>query len=122
MANPTASINNAQLIMEQPAIPVMPRQCLVAGDRKATAVLTIHAPNGTIESRRELDQGATLHDVTHLGFRSARYSSAGVGGACSPTWARHSAFLVAPGGTMPPVDGCHKQDYAVPFVIGQEAS
>jgi hypothetical protein len=29
-----------------------------------------------------------------------------------------SAFPVAPGGVMPPVEGCNKQDYAVLIVIG----
>jgi hypothetical protein len=29
-----------------------------------------------------------------------------------------TAFPVAPGGTMPPVEGCEKKDYAVIFVIG----
>jgi hypothetical protein len=110
------------LIMEQPAFPVAPRKYLVTGDREATAVLTIHAPDRNKDSRWELDQGATLHDVTHLGCRSARYTPSGAGGACSPARVRPSAFPVTPGGTMPPVDGCHKQDYAVLFVIGLETN
>jgi hypothetical protein len=32
-----------------------------------------------------------------------------------------TAFPVAPGGTMPPVEGYEKQDYAVIFVIGVAA-
>jgi hypothetical protein len=110
------------LIMEQPAFPLAPRKYLVTGGRETTAVLTIHAPDRNKDSRWELDQGATLHDVTHLGCRSARYTPSGAGNACSPARARQSAFPVTPGGTMPPVDGCHKQDYAVLFVIGLEAN
>ena len=35
--------------------------------------------------------------------------------------ADQSRFPVKPGGLMPPVTGCAKQDYAVLFVIGIEA-
>ena len=70
------------------------------------------------DRRWELDQGATLYDVTHLACRSARYTPATVGGSCSPTKAKQTAFPAAPGGAMPPVEGCTKQDYAVLIVIG----
>ena len=56
--------------------------------------------------------------MTHLGCRSARYTPAAGQGSCSPLQAPRSAFRVAPGAAMPPVAGCHKQDYAVLFVIG----
>lgn len=59
-----------------------------------------------------------FYDVTHLAYRSARYTAATVGGSYSPAKAKQSAFPVAPGGVMPPVEGCTKQDYAVLIVIG----
>ncbi|MDF0673283.1 MAG: hypothetical protein P0120_02915 [Nitrospira sp.] len=70
------------------------------------------------DRRWELDQGATLYDVTHLACHSARYTPATGGNSCSPANAKQTAFPVAPGGTMPPVKGCTKQDYAVLIVIG----
>jgi hypothetical protein len=41
-----------------------------------------------------------------------------VGGSRSPPNAKLTAFPIAPGGAMPPVEGCTKQDYAVLIVIG----
>jgi len=55
------------------------------------------------------------HEATN---RPAPYTPATVGGACSPANAKQAAFLVAPGGAMPPVEGCTKQDYAELIVIG----
>jgi hypothetical protein len=40
-----------------------------------------------------------------------------VSGFCSPANAKQSTFPVAPGGAMPPVEGCTKQDYAVLIMI-----
>jgi hypothetical protein len=70
------------------------------------------------DKRWELDDGATLHDVTHLPCRSGRYTPATSDSACSPAKALKTAFPVTPGGPMPPVAGCNKQDYAILFVIG----
>ncbi len=106
------------LIMEQPTFPLPPGKYVVTGGRGVTAVLTIHPPDGNGDRRWELDRGATLYDVTHLACRSARYTPAEVGGSCSPANAQQTAFPVAPGGAMPPVDGCTKQDYAVLIVTG----
>ena len=106
------------LIMEQPTVPLPPGKYVVTGARKVTAVLTIHPADGHGDRRWELDQGATLHDVTHLACRSARYTPTTAGGSCSPANAKQAAFPVAPGGAMPPVEGCAKQDYAVLIVIG----
>jgi hypothetical protein len=105
------------LIMEQPTIPLPPGKYVVTGARKVKAVLTIHPSDSQGDRRWELDQGATLYDVTHLGCRSARYTPA-TGGSCSPTNAKQTSFPIAPGGAMPPVEGCMKQDYAVLIVIG----
>jgi hypothetical protein len=106
------------LIMEQPTVPLPPGKYVVTGARKVTAVLTIHPPDNRGDRRWELDQGATLYDVTHLACRSARYTPAAAGSSCSPANAKQTAFPVAPGGAMPPVEGCTKQDYAVLIVIG----
>ncbi|MBH0203068.1 MAG: hypothetical protein HP496_12445 [Nitrospira sp.] len=100
------------LLMEQPTVPLPPGKYVVTGARKVKAVLTIHPADSHGDRRWELDQGATLYDVTHLACRSARY------GSCLPANAKQTAFPVAPGGAMPPVEGCTKQDYAVLIVIG----
>ena len=106
------------LIMEQPDFPVPPRKYLVTGNREVTAVLTIHPADKNGDRRWELDNGATLYDVTHLACRSARYRPAAGEGSCTPANAQMTAFPVAPGGAMPPVEGCKKQDYAVLIVAG----
>ena len=104
------------LIMEQPEFPLPPGQYRVTGNREVTAVLTVHPPDKDGNARWELDDHATLHDVTHLGCRSARYTPAAGYGSCSPSRAQQAAFPVPPGGPMPPVAGCKKQDYAVLIV------
>jgi len=106
------------LIMEQPTFPLPPGKYLVTGARGVTAVLTTHRADENGDRRWDLDNGATLHDVTHLGCRSARYTPAADQGSCSPANAPKIAFPVAAGGAMPPVEGCKKQDYAVLIVIG----
>ena len=105
------------LIMEQPQFPLIPGKYIVTGNRKTTSVLTVHAADENGNQRWELDKGATLHDVTHLGCRSARYTPASSTTACSPAQAPRSVFRVSPGEPMPPVAGCNKQDYAVLFII-----
>jgi len=109
------------LIMEKPEFPLPPGKYLVTGARGTSAVLTIHPAGKDGDRRWELDGGATLYDVTHLGCRSARYRPPAGNGTCSPERARQSAFPVAPGADMPPVEGCSKQDYAVLIVIGVAA-
>lgn len=104
------------LIMEPPEFPIAPGNYLVTGDREVTTVLTIYPDDENGDRRWELADDATLYDVTHLGCRSARYTSPG--GSCSPANAPQDAFRVAPGAEMPAVAGCGKQDYAVLFVIG----
>lgn len=106
------------LIMEAPEFPLPPGRYLVTGGRKVLTALTIHPPDATGNSRWELEHGATLHDVTHLGCRSAIYTPAGGAQSCSPRNAPRDAFRVAPGDPMPPVAGCNKQDYQVLIVIG----
>ena len=80
--------------------------------------MTVHAADKNGDRRWDLDRGATLHDVTHLGCRSARYTPAAGETSCSPAKAPKTAFPAAAGGPMPPVEGCRKQDYAVLIVIG----
>jgi hypothetical protein len=106
------------LIMEQPTFPIPPGKYVVTGGREVTAVLTIHPKGDDGVQHWELDKGATLHDVTHLRCHSARYMPAAGANSCSPAKAQMSAFPVVPGGPMPPVEGCDKQDYQVLIVIG----
>ena len=91
------------------------------GDRQVTTVLTIHPKDKDGNERWELADGATLYDVTHLGCRSARYTPATPGNACSPENVQTKGFPVNPGAALPAVNGCHKQDYAVLIVIGLPA-
>ena len=109
------------LIMEQPQFPLMPGQYIVTGLREAFAMLTIHEPDDTGNQRWELDKGANLYDVTHLGCRSARYTPIGERGTCTPAKAPRDAFRIRPGAEMPPVEGCVKQDYHVLFVVALPA-
>jgi len=106
------------LIMEKPVFPLPVGRYLVTGARGTSAVLTILPAGADGDRRWTLDGGATLHDVTHLGCRSARYRPSADAGACTPARARPSAFPVAPGAEMPPVEGCTKSDYSVLIVIG----
>jgi hypothetical protein len=106
------------LIMEQPEFPLPPRQYMVTGNREAKSVLTVYPAAKDGIQRWELSGGATLYDVTHLRCRSARYTPAASDGSCSPSRADPAAFPVTPGAAMPPVQGCHKQDYAVLIVLG----
>uniref|UniRef100_A0A7S4N9V1 Secreted protein n=1 Tax=Odontella aurita TaxID=265563 RepID=A0A7S4N9V1_9STRA len=111
------------------------KRYVVTGDREVTSVLTV-----TEDGRWDLAKG-TLYDVTHLPCRSARYTqpaaaattgavevgatgtttAAGASKSCAPLNADRKAFPVKPGAEMPPVAGCAKQDYAVLFVLGEEA-
>ncbi len=106
------------LIMEQPEFPIPPGRYVVTGGREVTAILTVHPKGDDGVQHWELDNGATLHDVTHLRCRSARYTPAAGGNSCTPAKAQITNFPVAPGGPMPPVEGCNKQDYEVLIVIG----
>jgi hypothetical protein len=106
------------LIMEAPEFPLPPGEYLVTGGRKVLTALTIHPADENGNSRWELDHGASIYDVTHLGCRSAVYTPAAGENSCTPENAPRNAFRVAPGDPMPPVPGCHKQDYAVLIVVG----
>ena len=105
------------LIMEQPKFPLPPGKYRVTGRRKVTTVLTIHPADKNGNMRWELDDHATLYDVTHLRCRSARYTPVAGDRSCSPANVPKTKFPVPPGGVMPKVAGCKKQDYAVLFVI-----
>jgi hypothetical protein len=110
------------LIMEAPDFPLPAGKYLVTGDRDVTSVLTVHPGDKAGNQRWELADGATLHDVTHLGCRSARYTPLlTTKNTCSPASAKQSAFPVRPGAAMPPVEGCSKQDYHVLIIVGVAA-
>lgn len=106
------------LIMEQPEFPIPPGKYVVTGGREVTAVLTVHPKGSDGLVHWDLGDGAKLYDVTHLRCRSARYTPAAGANSCTPAKAQMSAFPVAPGALMPPVQGCNKQDYSVLIVIG----
>lgn len=106
------------LIMESPTFPLAPGKYLVTGDRKVTTVLTIYPKDSKENQRWQLADGATLYDVTHLGCRAARYQPNKANNACSPSGVPASGFPVYPEASMPAVNGCSKQDYAVLIIIG----
>ena len=107
------------LIMEQPTFPIPPGKYVVTGNRDSTATLTVHPKGADGIQHWELDHGATLYDVTHLGCRAARYTPA-TANSCTPEHADQENFPVFPGAVMPPVGGCNKQDYQVLIVVGME--
>ena len=106
------------LIMEAPVFPLPPGEYLVTGGREVLSALIVHPADATGNQRWELEHDATVHDVTHLGCRSAVYTAASADTACTPENAPRDAFRVEAGQPMPPVAGCNKQDYAVLIVIG----
>src|SRR3989338_9337799 len=104
-------------IMEKPIFPLPPGQYVVTGGRQIKSILTVDAPDKEGKQHWQLNKGVKLYDVTHLPCHAARYTPETNKDACSPETVNQSAFPVAPGVTMPSVKGCHKQDYAVLFVI-----
>ena len=104
------------LIMEKPNFPLPVGRYFVTGGRATQSILTVHEDG----DRWELSDGAKLHDVTHLPCRSARYQP--LSETSSPGNANTSHFPVKPGGDMPAVEGCKKQDYWVIFVTAIESS
>lgn len=105
------------LIMEQPVFPIVPGRYVVTGGRDAVSILTIHAKGDDGAQHWELNNGASLYDVTHLGCRAARYTPT-TENSCTPQLAEQENFPVQPGAAMPPVGGCNKQDYEVLIVLG----
>jgi hypothetical protein len=110
------------LIMEQPVFSMPAGKYIVTGDREAVAMLIVHPADANGKMRWQLGNGVKLHDVTHLPCRSARYTAATKGNSCSPAVARRDDFPVEPGGVMPVVEGCNKQDYSVLFIIAEAVS
>ncbi len=106
------------LIMEAPQFPLPPGRYIVTGAREAVAELTIHPADAEGHQAWELNNGATIYDVTHLRCRAAIYTPATAGGTCSPEQANRTMFPVTPGAEMPGLAGCEKQDYQVLIVIG----
>ena len=106
------------LIMEAPQFPLSPGEYLVTGGRQALSVLSVFPADENGNQRWQLDNNATVHDVTHLGCRSAVYTPYSTDQMCTPENAPRNAFRVTAGDPMPPVAGCQKQDYAVLIVVG----
>lgn len=108
------------LIMEPPEFGMPPGRYLVTGNRETRAVLTIHPKDAAGAQAWDLSDGATVHDVTHLRCRSARYTPLAAGQSCLPAAVPRNVFPMSPDRAMPEVEGCSKQDYAVLFIIGEE--
>lgn len=104
------------LIMEAPEFPLPAGRYLVTGDREAEAVLTVHPRASDGSQQWELDNNASIYDVTHLRCRSGRYTPMANGGPCTPAKAKQADFPVTPGAEMPAVAGCSKLDYTV-FIV-----
>ena len=100
--------------MEKPDFPLPDGNYIVTGGRETQSILTKNGDNW------KLSDGAKLHDVTHLPCRSARYQP--LEANASPANANPREFPVTPGGAMPSVKGCKKQDYWVVFVTAIESS
>ena len=106
------------LLMETPSFPVPAGRYVVTGGRTVMSILTVEAPDASGRQRWSLADGATLHDVTHLGCRAAVYTPARTGAACTPDRTPMGAFPMRPDIAMPEVEGCAKKDYAVLIVVG----
>jgi len=106
------------LIMEAPEFPLPPGEYLVTGGRQVLSALIVYPADDNGHQRWELEHSASVHDVTHLGCRSAIYTPSSTENMCTPENVPRDAFRVAAGEPMPPVAGCHKQDYAVLIVVG----
>lgn len=104
------------LIMEAPEFPLPAGHYLVTGDREAEAILTVHPVSSDGSQPWELDNDATIYDVTHLRCRSGRYTPTNKKDTCTPASAHQEDFPVRSGAEMPTVNGCNKQDYAV-FIV-----
>ena len=107
------------LIMEKPVFPIVPGKYVVTNGRGTEAILTVAAKDARGHQHWDLNYGATLYDVTHLGCRAANYTPK-TANSCSPEHADQENFPVFPGAEMPPVGGCNKQDYQVLIVVGME--
>ncbi|NNE63678.1 MAG: hypothetical protein HKN34_06325 [Gammaproteobacteria bacterium] len=106
------------LIMEAPKFPLPPGDYLVTGGRTVLSVLSVFPADASGNQRWQLADNASIHDVTHLGCRSAVYTPSSTDKMCTPENAPRNAFRVAAGDAMPHVAGCNKQDYAVLIVVG----
>lgn len=105
------------LIMEQPIFAIAPGKYVVTGGRTVTAILTISPKGSDGKQHWDLDKGASLYDVTHLGCRAAVYTPT-TANSCTPADVNPANFPVEPGAAMPSVSGCNKQDYQVLIVTG----
>ncbi len=105
-------------LMEKPIFPLPSGKYVVTGGRKVSSVLTVDPLDKNGEQHWQLANGAKLYDVTHLPCHAARYTPETTNASCSPEMVEKTAFPMAPGVSMPSIKGCHKQDYAVLFVIG----
>ena len=96
-----------------------PGKYLVTGNREAKTVLTVFPKDESGAQRWELADGVTVYDVTHLRCRSALYTPRRTTRPARRKRQSRARFR-EPGASMPPVENCSKQDYAVLFIIGVE--
>lgn len=108
------------VLMEKPVFPLPAGKYVVTGGREVETVLTIDPADKNGVQNWHLDADAKLYDVTHLPCHAARYTPSEKD-SCSPDKVQKAAFPVAPGVTMPAVEGCNKKEYAVLFVTGLPA-
>ena len=104
--------------MESPSFPLPAGQYVVTGGREVTSVLTVAAPDAAGKQTWSIANGASIHDVTHLGCRAAVYTAKAQGQSCTPDKTPTDVFPMQPDISMPNVDGCAKQDYQVMIVTG----
>lgn len=104
-------------LMENPSFPLPPGRYIVTGGREKAAILTIHAPDETGDSRWDLSDDATIYDVTHLKCRAARYAPISDDSGCSPNNVPQNVFTLGPDDVMPTAQGCSKRDYPVLIVV-----
>ncbi len=110
------------LIMQPPEFPVPPRKYIVSGDREVVTTLTIYPKDENGVMAWELEDKATLYDVTHLPCRSARYTPANSGtGTCIPTNVDRNLYPLQPEDETATIVGCQKQDYSVLLVLSEIA-
>ena len=106
------------LIIKAPVFPLPAGQYVVTGGRGMTSVLTVSAASAPGTSNWSLADGASVYDVTHLGWRAAVYTPA-QGQFCTPDATPISVFPMRPDISMPAVAGCTQREYQVLIVLGK---
>ena len=104
--------------MRAPEYPISAGQYHVTNGENHISPLTNDTPDKDGKQDWSLSDGKTRKDVTHGPCRSARYTSVGASGTCTPEKANLSDFPLAPGVDVPAIGMCNRQIYAVLIVFG----